>query len=183
MNKYVFPGADASCALNWVIGQVSGDRFNAWIPDLTLSVFRLRPLDSRSSPSMSLECTTLPPSGSGTRTGSPTRRRSSPSTVTGGSESGPTSLPTQPSPRVKEELQSSRLLSTRTSTPTTGLRVSLPTTESESPLRRPTLPPSRAQKAVVTMYLHRTRECARVALKVDAREGVNRNVLCNHVRK
>ena len=23
MNKYVFPGADASCALNWVIGQVS----------------------------------------------------------------------------------------------------------------------------------------------------------------
>ncbi len=22
MNKYVFPGADASCALNWVIGQV-----------------------------------------------------------------------------------------------------------------------------------------------------------------
>lgn len=23
MNKYVFPGADASCALNWVIAQVS----------------------------------------------------------------------------------------------------------------------------------------------------------------
>ena len=23
MNKYVFPGADASCALNWVIAKVS----------------------------------------------------------------------------------------------------------------------------------------------------------------
>ena len=23
MNKYIFPGADASCALNWVIGKVS----------------------------------------------------------------------------------------------------------------------------------------------------------------
>lgn len=27
MNKYVFPGADASCALNWVIGQVSHSLF------------------------------------------------------------------------------------------------------------------------------------------------------------
>lgn len=27
MNKYVFPGADASCALNWVIGQVEGVGF------------------------------------------------------------------------------------------------------------------------------------------------------------
>lgn len=23
MNKYIFPGADASCALNWVVGKVS----------------------------------------------------------------------------------------------------------------------------------------------------------------
>lgn len=27
MNKYVFPGADASCALNWVIAQVEGVGF------------------------------------------------------------------------------------------------------------------------------------------------------------
>lgn len=27
MNKYVFPGADASCALNWVIGQVENVGF------------------------------------------------------------------------------------------------------------------------------------------------------------
>ena len=27
MNKYIFPGADASCALNWVIGQVEGANF------------------------------------------------------------------------------------------------------------------------------------------------------------
>jgi hypothetical protein len=27
MNKYVFPGADASCALNWVIGRLEGAGF------------------------------------------------------------------------------------------------------------------------------------------------------------
>lgn len=27
MNRYVFPGADASCALNWVIGKVEGANF------------------------------------------------------------------------------------------------------------------------------------------------------------
>lgn len=27
MNKYVFPGADASCALNWVIGRLENAGF------------------------------------------------------------------------------------------------------------------------------------------------------------
>lgn len=27
MNKYVFPGADASCALNWVIGRLEAAGF------------------------------------------------------------------------------------------------------------------------------------------------------------
>jgi hypothetical protein len=38
MNKYVFPGADASCALNWVIGRVS----NFPVPSLIFPSTRVR---------------------------------------------------------------------------------------------------------------------------------------------
>jgi cyclopropane fatty-acyl-phospholipid synthase-like methyltransferase len=35
MNKYIFPGADASCALNWVVSQVSVSRRPFFsVPDL-----------------------------------------------------------------------------------------------------------------------------------------------------
>jgi len=54
MNKYVFPGADASCALNWVIGRLEGAGFEVTNVDVIgvhcashfLALPVLLPLDS-----------------------------------------------------------------------------------------------------------------------------------------
>lgn len=37
MNKYIFPGADASCALNWVVSQVSCGLERCFVSPLTFS--------------------------------------------------------------------------------------------------------------------------------------------------
>ena len=71
MNKYIFPGADASCALNWVIGRVSPSylvEFLHFTP--VIQNYSLKVLVSRSNLLMSLVSTTQLLSGGGTRTGS-----------------------------------------------------------------------------------------------------------------
>ena len=92
MNKYIFPGADASCALNWVIGQVEGANFEVKSCDVLgvhCSFSRSR---SRDFTDVTMMQTRLL-SGDGTKTGSRTKRRSSRNTVFDGTESGSTSSP------------------------------------------------------------------------------------------
>jgi hypothetical protein len=93
MNKYVFPGADASLPLGWVIKQGRNcldDESNGVSASPADRASSSRPT-LRSSRSTFSACTTRPPSTGGTSTGSPTRRRSSPSTASGGTASGSTS--------------------------------------------------------------------------------------------
>ena len=93
MNKYVFPGADASCSLGWVIGKVC----YLFLP-VTSSTHLLssswRVLVSKSKMLMFSVSITLLPSTAGIKIGSATRTALLPSTVTDGSESGHSSLHT-----------------------------------------------------------------------------------------
>jgi len=111
MNKYVFPGADASCALNWVIGQVRPlVRLSLSYCSLDLSL-RITVLKSRIL--TFLVYTTPLPSGAGIRTGSPTRTRSSLPTGSAGtvygssSWLGPLSFPGTSYPRPCSSCHSS----------------------------------------------------------------------------
>lgn len=82
MNKYIFPGADASCALNWVIGKVEGANFEVKSVDVlgvhcTWLIVRFTvPGQVRANKCLSLCLQTLLPSGDGTKTGRATRRAS-----------------------------------------------------------------------------------------------------------
>lgn len=93
MNKYIFPGADASCSLGWVIGKVC---YYTSLADLTRNdvVDSWKVLDLRSRTSMFWEFITLRPSIAGTRTGYRTRKRCWPSMVNVGTGSGCSSLHT-----------------------------------------------------------------------------------------
>lgn len=96
MNKYVFPGADASCSLGWVISKVRkvisplyDFHFN-WCIGLVISSSLL---DLRLRTLMFWVFIILLQSTAGTRTGSPTRTRCWRSMARDGSESGPFSWP------------------------------------------------------------------------------------------
>ena len=91
MNKYIFPGADASCSLGWVIGKacyllpVSSSSHS-------LSFYSSRVLASKSKISTFSVSITLLPSTVGIKIGLATRTKLLPSTVTDGSEFGHFSL-------------------------------------------------------------------------------------------
>ena len=92
MNKYIFPGADASCSLGWVIGKA------CYLILLVSSLFHSlffyssRVLASKSRTLTFLVSITLLPSTVGIKTGLATRIMLLPSTATDGSESGHSSL-------------------------------------------------------------------------------------------
>jgi len=93
MNKYVFPGADASCSLGWVINKACC--LLVPVPSSTHPLScSLRVLVSKSRTLMFSASITLLPSTAGIKTGSATRTVLLPSTVTDGSESGHSSLHT-----------------------------------------------------------------------------------------
>ena len=93
MNKYVFPGADASCSLGWVVGKA---RYlflpvSSFISHIVFSnSLRVPALKSKIS-TFSVS-TTLLLFTVGIKTGLATRTMSLPSTATDGSESGHSSL-------------------------------------------------------------------------------------------
>ena len=93
MNKYIFPGADASCSLGWVIGKARYLLLPVSSPSHSLSSFySSRVLASKSKTLMFLVSITLLPSTVGIKTGLATRTILLPSTVTDGSEFGHSSL-------------------------------------------------------------------------------------------
>jgi hypothetical protein len=99
MNKYVFPGADASCSLGWVIGKVGF----GLVQHLILSLTLLHPHSSnllvlRSRTLMCSVSITRLRSIAGTRIGSATKRRLLQNMVTDGTGCGFSSLRTAPSP-------------------------------------------------------------------------------------
>jgi hypothetical protein len=94
MNKYVFPGADASCSLGWVINKACCLLFPfSFHFTLCLLFFNSSRLLALKSKILTFSVfITLLPSTVGIKTGSSTRTMLLPSTVTGGSESGHSSL-------------------------------------------------------------------------------------------
>ncbi|KAG8839537.1 hypothetical protein FRC18_010316 [Serendipita sp. 400] len=114
MNKYVFPGADASCSLNWVINQV---RLIIRFPFYLISnpfTPSLRPMDLRSRISTFLVFIIAQRSGAGIRTGSQTKTRWLPPTENAGTAFGCSSSPGRPSSLVKEAHHCSRSRFTKT---------------------------------------------------------------------
>ena len=91
MNKYIFPGADASCSLGWVIGKAC----RLFLPvssstDPSSFSSRVRASKLKTS-TFSVSITPLP-STVGIKTGLATKTVLLPSMVTDGSESGHSSL-------------------------------------------------------------------------------------------
>ena len=91
MNKYIFPGADASLPLGWVIKQVSISMIMQSCVAVVDSDFSSNPQTLKSSLSTSSASTTLRPCIGGTSIGSLTRTRLWRNTVSVGIESGFTS--------------------------------------------------------------------------------------------
>ena len=91
MNKYVFPGADASCSLGWVIGKACRLLLLASSSAHPLSLSS-RVLASKSRTLTFSVSIILPLSTVGIKIGLATRTVFLPSTVTDGSESGHSSL-------------------------------------------------------------------------------------------